>query len=192
MKIVELIMDEDDVYGVDAISIVDSPAIGQHFVHFKEGQVKFKTVDKEQRILMGAVLIPNLPIYRKNEDGEFYVFMSKETVRKAMERYMLKGLQASSTLQHEEEVKGCTVVETWMKEGEHDKSMNYGMELPDGTWCVCMKIQNDAIWNDWVKEGKVNGFSIEAFFVDKMKMKSKEEKMLCEIEEMIKNVAANL
>jgi hypothetical protein len=187
MKIIELVMEEDEVYGVNAISIVDTPAIGEHFVHFNDQQVKFKTIDKEKRIILGAVLVPNLPIYRKNDDGEeFYVFMSKETVRKAMERYMINGFQASTTIQHEEMVDGCTVVETWMKEGEYDKSMNFGMQLPDGTWCVAMKVENEVIWNDWVKEGKVKGFSIEAFFVDRMKIKSTEEKMLSEIEELVK------
>lgn len=193
MKIVELIMDDDDIYGVDAISMVDVPAIGENFVHFKEQQVQFKEADKEKRILLGAALTPDRPIYRKGEDGEeFYVFMSKETVRKAAERYLMKGLQGSSTLMHEEEVKGCVVVESWIKEGEHDKSMNFGMDLPNGTWCVAMKINNDVIWNEWVKEGKVKGFSIEAFFVDKMKVEKPEEKALREIEQLAKSVSSAL
>lgn len=187
MKLVELIMDDDDVYGVDAISMVDAPAIGENFIYLKEQQVQFKEADKEKRILLGAALTPDRPIYRKNADGEeFYVFLSKETVRKAAERYLMKGLQGSSTLMHEEEVQGCVVVESWIKEGEHDKSMNFGMDLPNGTWVVSMKVNNDVIWNDWVKEGKVKGFSIEAFFVDKMKVDKPENKMLKEIEQILK------
>ena len=40
-------------------------------------------------------------------------------------------------------------------------SRKYGMDLPIGTWMVSMKVNNDEVWNDYVKTGLVKGFSIE-------------------------------
>lgn len=192
MKIIELVVDEDNVYGVDAISIVEAPAIGENFIKLKEEQpevVRFKEIDKERKIMLGAALIPNLPIYRNDpKHGEYYVFMSKETVRKASQRFLELGLQGEATIEHEEKLNGCVVVESWIKEGEHDKSMNYGLDYPDGTWVISMRA-SDAIWEEQVKTGKVKGFSIEAAMLDRMKVKEEansHSKMLSEIEQVVK------
>tara|TARA_R100000655_G_scaffold72921_1_gene111434 strand:- start:59 stop:646 length:588 start_codon:yes stop_codon:yes gene_type:complete len=192
MKIIELVVDEDNVYGVDAISIVEAPAIGENFIKLKEEQpevVRFKEIDKERKIMLGAALIPNLPIYRNDpKHGEYYVFMSKETVRKASQRFLELGLQGEATIEHEEKLNGCVVVESWIKEGEKDKSMNYGLDYPEGTWVISMRA-SDAIWNEQVKTGKVKGFSIEAAMLDRMKVKEEansHSKMLSEIEQVVK------
>jgi len=72
MDIVELFIDEqDEVSGIEAVSIVENPAIEEDFIALKNHEVKFAEVNKEKRILMGAALIPNKPIYRKNEDNTF-------------------------------------------------------------------------------------------------------------------------
>lgn len=190
MKIIELVLDEENVYGVDAISIVSAPAISEHFVTLKEDEpeiVRFKEIDKERKIMLGAALIPNLPIYRNDpKNGEYYVFMSKETVRQASQRFLELGLQGEATIEHKEKLSGCVVVESWIKEGEHDKSMNYGLDYPDGTWVISMRA-SDTIWNEQVKTGKVKGFSIEAAMLDRMKIQ-KEQKggaMLKEIEQLV-------
>ena len=79
MKIVELILDEDqEITGVEAISIVENPAIEEDFIALESEEFKLAEVDKKKKILMGALLIPNKPIYRKNEDGEYYIYFSKE------------------------------------------------------------------------------------------------------------------
>lgn len=82
MKIVELIIEDEEIYGVDAISLVENPAIEENFIAFKEERVEFKTMDEEKRILIGAALIPDKPIYRRKGDEEYYVYMSKATVRR--------------------------------------------------------------------------------------------------------------
>ena len=75
MKIIELILDEDqEEAGIDAISIVENPAIEEDFIALKNDQLKLAEVSKEKKLLMGPLLIPNKPIYRKNEDDseEYY------------------------------------------------------------------------------------------------------------------------
>jgi hypothetical protein len=176
MDIIELFLDEENEHaGIEAVSLVSAGAIESDFIALKNQEFKMAVVDKEQRILMGAALIPNKPIYRKNEktDG-YYVFFSKATVKKASEMFFIKGNQSKATLEHQMSVENLTVVESWLVDDpKMDKSVKYGLDVPEGTWMISMKINNDKVWNE-VKEGTYKGFSIEGFFSDQAN-KSKEE-----------------
>ncbi len=176
MKIVELILDEmEELMGIQAISIVENPAIEENFVALKSQEVEFAKQDEEKRILLGAALIPNKPIYRQNGEEECYVYFTKETIRKASELFFQNSNQNESTLEHEVELNGLSVVESWLVEDdEKDKSRIYGLDVPVGTWMVSMKVNNDDIWNNYVKTNKVKGFSIEGFFVDKVDFSAQE------------------
>jgi hypothetical protein len=169
MDIIELFIDdEDEVSGIDAISVVENPAIEEDFIALKNQEFNLAEVDKEKRILMGAALVPNKPIYRRSGENEYYIYFSRETVRKASELFFIRGNQSRSTLEHDIPLNGLTVVESWIVESEQDKSRQYNMNVPVGTWMVSMKVLNDDIWENYVKTGKVKGFSIEAYFTDKM------------------------
>ncbi len=169
MDIIELFIDEtDEVSGIEAVSIVESPAIEEDFIALKSTEFKFAEVNKEKRILMGAALIPNKPIYRRNEDNEYYIYFSRETVRKASELFFINGNYNKSTLEHELPLTGLVAVESWIVEDkEKDKSTIYDMDVPLGTWMLSMKVLNDDVWNNYVKTGKVKGFSIEGYFADR-------------------------
>ena len=183
MDIVELFIDEEDeVSGIEAVSIVESPAIESDFIALKNQEFKFAEVNKEKRILMGAALIPNKPIYRKNEDNEYYIYFSKATVRKASELFFIRGNQNNSTLEHQMPLTGLTAVESWIVEDEKDKTRFYDLDVPIGTWMLSMKVHNDDVWNDYVKSGKVKGFSIEGYFADKLE-RPNEPNQLAKIEE---------
>ena len=175
MRIVELIIDEqDEQSGIDAISVVMSPAIESNFIHLSKHEIELKEVDAEKRILMGAALIPNKQIYRKNDKtkDEYYIYFSEVTIRKASELFLINANQNNSTLEHSQKLKGMSVVESWIVESENDKSKNYGFNFPKGTWVISMKVNNDEIWNK-VKLGEVKGFSIEGYFADRYEMNSK-------------------
>ena len=170
MKIVELIIDElDENSGIEAISIVESPAIEENFIALKEQkEFKFAEVDKEKRLLMGAILVPNKPIYRRDGEDEYYIYFTRDTVKKASELYLMRGNQNNATYEHFEKIEGLTLVESWIVEDrEKDKTALYGMDYPLGTWAGSFKVNNDDIWNNYVKTGKVKGFSIEGYFADK-------------------------
>ena len=169
MRIVELILDEEQEIGIEAISVVENPAIEEDFIALKSQEFKLAEVDKEKRILMGALLIPNKPIYRRNGEDEYYIYFSKDTVLKASQMYLMQGKQNNSTLEHQYQINGLSLVESWIVEDKvHDKSVKYGMDLPLGTWVGSVKVNNEQIWNEFVKTGKVKGFSIEGYFADKM------------------------
>jgi len=178
MRIVELIIDEkDEESGISAVSVVESPAIESDFIYLSKHEIELKEVDAEKRILMGAGLIPNKQIYRKNEKGEeYYIYFSEATIRKASELFLMNSNQNNATLEHKQKLEGMSIVESWIVEGDHDKSMNYGFNFPKGTWMISMKVNNDDIWSK-VKLGEVKGFSIEGYFADKYEMSFKNIEM---------------
>jgi hypothetical protein len=156
----------------------------------KDVEVKLAEVDNEKRILMGAALIPNKQIYRKDEE-EYYVYFSKDTIRKASQLFLKSGSQSKSTLEHQMKLEGLTVVESWLVDDtEKDKSAFYGLSVPVGTWMVSIKVDNDDVWTNFVKTGKVKGFSIEGYFADKTELAkemSEEDKKIAELKRLLEN-----
>lgn len=180
MRVIELIIDEEQEFsGIEAISIVDKPAIQEDFIALsKQDKVQLADVDTDKRILMGAALIPNKNIYRQDSEEEegYYIYFSEATVKKASELFLIEGNQNKSTLEHQAELSGLSVVESWIVEDEvHDKSRKYGLEMPVGTWMVSMKVNNEDVWQDYVKTGAVKGFSIEGYFSEAISLSVSEE-----------------
>ena len=176
MRIVELVIDENDLEsGIEAVSVVESPAIEENFIALKKHELELKEIDKEKRILMGAALVPNKQIYRRNDKNEeYYIYFSEDTVRKASELFLMRSNQNNATYEHEKKLNGMSVVESWIIEDEKlDKSVKHGFNLPKGTWMISMKVNNEDVWKD-VKDGKVKGFSIEGYFADKYEMKQEQ------------------
>jgi len=193
-----IIANENEELAIDAISLVSSPAIEQDFVFFgkDKNNLTFAKVDEEKRMLVSPALIPNKQIFRydPNTDSEYYVYFSPETVRKASELYLKHNNHHKATYEHQDRVSGVLTVESWIKEGDQDKSKLYGYDLPNGTWFVKMKINNDELWSK-VKDGSLKGLSIEGYFTDKMeKMAEKEptnEEILSALNEIINENQTN-
>jgi hypothetical protein len=185
MQIFELVLNKE-TDGVDAISVVDKPAIESDWIALKEHiKIEFTEVDNDKRILMGAALIPNKQIFRKNGKDEFYVYFSSETIKQASELFLINGNQNNATLMHDKAIKDMSVVESWIIDNpEMDKSKEYGFSLPKGTWMISMKCNNDEIWSK-VKAGEIKGFSIEGYFADKAEMSSKNKELIQQLKELL-------
>ena len=192
-KIVELVIGDEALnMTIDAISLVTNPAIEENFVYFndKKANLTLAKQDEDKKIIISPALIPNKQIFRydADKDQEYYVYFSKETVKKASELYLKHNNHHSATYEHEKEIEGIFTVESWVKMGDQDKSKLYGYDLPDGTWFVSMKIENEDIWNE-IKSGEsIKGLSIEGYFVDKMESLSKPKFSNEQILETLKEV----
>ena len=191
-SIVELVIQDDNQeLAIDAISLVTSPAIEQDFVFFgkEKNNLTFAKVDEEKRMLVSPALIPNKNIFRHNPNTQedYYVYFSKETVRKASELYLKHNNHHKATYQHQDRVSGVLTVESWIKEGDMDKSKLYGYDLPNGTWFVKMKIENDDLWQK-IKAGELKGLSIEGYFTDKMEAMSETQPTDKEILEALNEI----
>jgi len=156
----------DDVIGeLRRISLVSEPAIEEDFLLFNNDTLKFKTIDNEKRVLTGPAMRPDINIPRKDDMGNlYYGFFSKDTVRKCAELFFKNNSNANNTnLEHEFEVDGVYVFESWIVENpEMDKSKELGFtNVKEGDWFVSMKVDNDGVWNNYLKTGLIKGFSVE-------------------------------
>jgi len=176
MDTYKVMFNEEENEGVYCISIVSDPAIGVQFITLAEQkEIKLATINEEQRILLGAVLVPDQIIPRYQSGHEFNIVFPAETIKQVQQNFSRQGYQNNSTIEHSgDNLEDVTFVETWIKEDEvHDKSVHYGFNEPVGTWFAAMKVNNDEIWNDYVKTGKVKGFSIDGVFdMERVNLKS--------------------
>lgn len=190
LKLIEYgLGEEEDSMGVYAVSLVSEPAIMVDFVALSKANLLLARVeDGEKRMLYGPALIPNQPIVRYDGNGEkYFITYSKETIEQTAQEFLKRNMHHNHTIQHEMPVNNLTVVESWVTTGAHDKSMNYGFELPEGTWMIGVKVDNDSTWQA-VKNGEVKGFSIEGWFapVSETQVQEKDlEKLLAELAEQL-------
>lgn len=156
----------DDVMGeLKRISLVSVPAIEEEFLLFNSLDLKFKTLDESKRIVTGPAMRPDIHIPRKGDGDElYYGFFSQDTVRKAAELFFKKNSNANNTnLEHEFEIDGVYVFESWIVEDpEMDKAKALGFsDVRKGDWWVSMKVENENVWNNYLKSGLIRGFSVE-------------------------------
>lgn len=149
-----------------AISLVEAPAIEETLVHMEEQkQMKVQLADEEKYMVYSAVLVPDKPIYRRNEDGdEFYIEFTKESIEKMSQQFFKEYKQNEITLDHDTMASDITVVESWIKADMFkDKSVAIGLseDLPIGTWIAGMKVNQIDVW-DRIKSGELKGFSVES------------------------------
>jgi len=187
IKVIEYGIDEGGLLGVYAISVVEQPAIGVDFVALSEQHnVKFK--EDFRGLLYGALLIPDQLIYRRNDetDEEYYVKYSKDTIRAIAYNYLKQANQNNATVEHAKVVDGVSLVETWIIEGENDKSKNFGFDLPEGTWFGCMKVENEEVKKQ-IQNKEVLGFSIEGNFIAEKEMYLSEQQptLIEELEQLL-------
>ena len=165
MKIVELIIDpNDEQSGIDAISLSRRPChTKSNFIALskQKHELYLKEINAEKKILMGAALIPDKSIYRRNDKGdEYYIYFSKNTVRQASELFFKKSNHKNATFEHENKIDGVTIVESWIVEdSKKDKTALYGLDVPVGTWMVSAKIDDEELYNK-AKSGEIFKVSV--------------------------------
>ena len=176
MKTYELFLSDEELQGIDAISVVGSPAMESKFIALAdEKKMQFAKIDNEKKILLGVALIPEKKVYRFDEKSkeEYYVYFSKETIKRASELYLKKGNQSNANLEHSKMTLNGTIVESWIVEDlEKDKTALYGIDAPVGSWVVAMKIEDDKQWQMCKDNG--SGFSIEGMFDEKVTLKKED------------------
>jgi hypothetical protein len=178
--IYELVIEDENIDGCFAISLVEEPAIESNFVFFDKEKIHFAAVNDEKRLLMGPILIPDKQILRIDGEGmPYHVFFKPETIKRLSEMYLEKKYTDKSTLEHDKKITGVNLVESWIVESRtKDKSAMYGLSVPVGTWMGTFKVNNDDIWENYVKTGEVKGFSIEGLFGHNLVAATKEKDYL--------------
>lgn len=156
---------EDSDIEVMAVALVDKPAIERNFMMFKSQLLNF-AIDNDKRIISGPAMVADVPIYRKDEGGEYNVFFSAATIKEIALKFAKKGYAKKLNLFHDPALPadGVAIFNSFVS----DKSMGIlpmaGFEdLPDGSWFISAKVENEEIWKR-IKAGEVRGFSVEGNF----------------------------
>lgn len=159
-------MTEIELFEIDTlenIAIVQAPAIEIDFLCFSK-EKHYTFTDEEKHIITGPFLVPEMRILRYDENGMPYnVFFSKDTVERIAYDFMSNDKIHAFNLGHEKDTNKLTLIESWLKTSEEDKSNALGIEAPIGTWFGSVKVNDDEIWKA-IKEGQYNGFSIAGMF----------------------------
>lgn len=191
LPIYELMISEDmnDDSEVNFVSLVDRPAIQRNWNAFNE-KVKFTIANEEKRIISGAFMLADTPIFRSDAThGDYYVVFSKETIFQIVQRYFKKKYQANVNLNHNQEIalEDVVMFESFISDKERGISPMRGFEdAPDGSWFGSMKVDNDYAWSE-VKAGNVKGFSVEGIF-NYSKKPSVQEEILSEVKKILSSV----
>ena len=147
--------------GVSMVALVENPAIEENFMAFAKHH-KFAETDK--RVLTGPLMIPDKPIYRNDERGEYYVVFDKDTIYKIVQKLFKQGAQSAVNLAHATPVQGVTMFESYIIDREKGVMPPKGFDEPDGSWFGSFKVDNDQVWDEFIKTGKFKGFSVEGAF----------------------------
>ena len=142
------------------ISLVDFPAIERDFIKLsKQGEIQLH-IDEEKREISGPVILPDQLIYRKDSKGEYYIRFSKDVIKKMAYEFFKRDTQNNGNLMHQVEFDGVTFFESFIIDKERGICPKEFSDLPDGSWLVTAKVENDEVWN-LIKEGVIRGFSID-------------------------------
>ena len=167
-RIFYIIVNDDANIGVDAISLVDIPAVKKDFLCFsKEKETVKLNFDNAKRVISGVVCLADTPIYRYNEKyGEYYVVFSKETIQKMVEKFAKMDLFKSVNLQHDDTkfVDGIYMFESYIINKERGINPVEFSDIPDGSWIASYKVENDELWGEIINGDKLNGFSLQGLF----------------------------
>lgn len=165
LPLVELTVNPDEDSFVSAIALVENPAVESDFIAFSENKISIQfDANDEKQELLGIALIPNKPIYRNSpQTGEYACVFSTDTVRQIAQIYAQKGLFNNTNIEHTSIPAGSYVYQSYITDESKGISAPKGIDAPDGSWIVGVKVVDPQTWND-VKTGAVKGFSVEGIF----------------------------
>ena len=151
-------INDDSIF--NNVSIVDEPAIMRNFIQLsKQKELKF-SVNEEKRTISGPALIPDQLIYRNFDGKECYIKWTAEVIKEFAIKFFKDKREGEGNIQHSWAVNGITFYESYLLNKERGIVPKEFADLPDGTWILSAKVDNDAVWQ-MIKNGDLNGFSID-------------------------------
>lgn len=190
LPIYKLIIDEQESSRkeVTAVAFVDMPAIEENFFAF-EKELRFAVASEDERIVVGPAMIPDKPIYRRDEQGEYYVVFDRSTIETIAQKFYAKGFQNNANEMHAKAVDDIVFYQSWIADEKKGiPKMKQFEGLPDGTWFLGAKVSNDETWAK-VKDGSFKGFSVEGIFdMMPVQMRMSDEQILKQLQTLLSKI----
>ena len=191
LPIYNLVINDEDESGVSYVALVDDPAIQRNWFAFSKQEFKF-VADVERRIITGALMVADLPIYRSNASmGEFYVVFSAKEIEKCVQKFFKQGNTANVNMMHDadKQVKGVYMFESFIVDSARGIKAPEGfVGITEGSWIGSLKVDNDDVWNNYIKTGEFKGYSVEGMFEyepQSVKKESAIEEIISSMEQLL-------
>lgn len=169
-----LLVDDTDSTEVDFISLVEDPAIQIDWMSFSNGEskprveeVKFKINSQEKRMLSGVFMVPDKPIYRMDKETgeEYFVVFTADDIEMAVKKFNKNSYGKNINTEHDGGPNGCYVMDSWfVRDADSNPLKHLGFNVSPGSWVGTVHVEDQAMWDDYIKTGKVKGFSVEGLF----------------------------
>jgi hypothetical protein len=182
LPIYRFVVGEDDESQLEAMALVDNPAIELNWQTFNNTKINF-VANKEKRVISGALMVADLPIYRRDESGEYYGLFTAEDIYNLRNKFFKQSKDKEVNMMHDPNkmLEDVYMIENFIIDSSRNINSPKGFNLPDGSWFGSYKVDNDEVWNDFIKTGEFKGFSVEGIF----KTEKIAEKTRTKIDEMI-------
>lgn len=164
LPLIELTINPEDNSFVSAVALVESPAIESDFIAFSKTAKQYFSANDEMKELLGAAMIPDMPIYRNSEQtGEYVATFSKATIRQIAQVFAQKGFFNNTNIEHTLIPAESYIFQSYITDEAKGINAPKGIDVPDGSWIVGVKVLNDSVWQN-IKSGHIKGFSVEGIF----------------------------
>lgn len=167
-KLFYIQINDTDNTGMNAISLVDAPAVEHNFLCFdKDNKLKLELRDEAKHIITGVVALADTPIYRYNPSiGEYWVVFTKDTIQKMVEKYAKSGLFNSVNLDHDDDrfTDSVYMIESYIVNKERNIVPEGFEDVPDGSWICSFKVEDENLWSEIINTDHFNGFSLQGIF----------------------------
>lgn len=185
LPIYKMSISDDEESTVSYVALVDNPATERNWFAFSK-QMKFK-VDEQRRIITGALMVADLPIYRSSEKmGEFYVVFDSHQIEKIVQKFFKQGNTANVNMMHDanKQVDGVYMFESFIVDSRRGIKAPEGFTgITEGSWIGSYKIDNDEVWTS-VMNGTFKGYSVEGMFDMEIHKKTQEQEIIDLIDEI--------
>jgi len=183
-KLFYIQINDQDNTGMNAISLVDAPAVEHNFLCFdKDTKMKLELRDEAKHIITGVVALADTPIYRYNPSiGEYWVVFTKDTIQKMIEKYAKFGLFNSVNLDHDDDrfTDSVYMIESYIVNKERNIVPEGFEDVPDGSWICSFKVEDEKLWSEIINTDHFNGFSLQGIF----ELSDTEQKFQSEVDEI--------
>lgn len=165
LPIYEMTVDMNDNTGVSMNALVDAPAVEVDFVVFDEAKPIYFVNDKEW-IVTGVAMRADFPIYRNDSKGEYFVKVSKDTIKTIVKKWAKQQRFNAVNKMHDAEdiANGVYMVESMIVDKERGVSAPQAFkDVEDGSWILSYYVESPEI-REKITNGEYKGFSVEGLF----------------------------